>query len=143
MSDRVAVTLRDISGEPVFPLNDQLALSAFDEMAAGVDKHDLPQFLADRDDPLTAFLAASFSLSPFLFDSFRAHPELLLRIEEPFIPQLEGEIETARVAWRDADGKISDNDIMVRLRVSRRRIAFLTALADLAGIIAPKRRPRC
>ncbi|QQM29207.1 bifunctional [glutamine synthetase] adenylyltransferase/[glutamine synthetase]-adenylyl-L-tyrosine phosphorylase [Martelella lutilitoris] len=139
MSDQAAGTLRDMAKEPIFPLNDELAQSAFDEMAAAVEKSGLPAFLADRDDRLTRFLAAAFSLSPFLFDSFRAHPELLSRIDEPFLPQIEADIERARAAWRDGEGKVSDSDIMLRLRQAKRRVAFLTALADLAGMIAPEK----
>ncbi|MBB4121611.1 bifunctional [glutamine synthetase] adenylyltransferase/[glutamine synthetase]-adenylyl-L-tyrosine phosphorylase [Martelella radicis] len=139
MSDQKAGTLRDLAGEPVLPLNEEMCASAFGELSAAVGKHGLPPVLADRDDRLTAFLAAAFSLSPFLFDSFRAHPELLADIEEPFLPQIEDDIAQARAAWRGDGGKVSDSDIMLRLRDAKRRIAFMTALADLAGMIAPGR----
>ncbi|MET3599261.1 bifunctional [glutamine synthetase] adenylyltransferase/[glutamine synthetase]-adenylyl-L-tyrosine phosphorylase [Martelella mangrovi] len=138
MSERAHKTLREFSGKPVFPLNDELFMAARSELSAAAEKHDLPAFLADGEDRLTAFLATAFSLSPFLFDSFRAHPELLEHIDEPFIPQLERITQQARDAWRDPEGKTGDSDIMVRLRTAKRRIAFLTALADLAGMISPE-----
>ncbi|PWE58203.1 bifunctional glutamine-synthetase adenylyltransferase/deadenyltransferase [Metarhizobium album] len=88
-------------------------------------------------DALKDFLAAALSLSPYLRDTVSAHPDLLAAaIEGGIQPQLEAAISDARTAWRpDGDGAVpSEAEVMTRLRIAKRKAAFLTALADLARI---------
>ena len=126
--------LADSAAGRIFALDEAAAREAASELAEAVESHGLPTVLADAEAPLTAFLAAAFTLSPFLHDTFRSRPDLLGQIDEPIGPQIEAEIEKSRTAWIVEGGSQGDSEIMVRLRHAKQRVAFLTALADLGGI---------
>ena len=129
--------LSDFSGTPVYPLSEESRDAALAEIAdVSAKRTDLPSFLSQSSDPLTGFLADAFSLSPFLFDSFRAHPDMLSAIDAPICAQIEALIEETRDAWKSVDaGAVSDAIIMARLRSAKQRVAFLLALADLSGVL--------
>jgi glutamate-ammonia-ligase adenylyltransferase len=61
---------------------------------------------------------------------------LCAAITEPLEPQIETLIAEARDAWLPSDGGTSpsETDVMSRLRIIKRKVAFLVALADLARI---------
>lgn len=127
--------LADFAEGRIFALDDAAAADAAAEIVAAVDEHKLPSVLADPDAPLTRFLAAAFTLSPFLQELFRARPALLRFVDEPIISVIETEIDLARRAWSAEGPSQSDSAIMVKLRRSKQKIAFLTALADLGGLL--------
>lgn len=87
--------------------------------------------------PLREFVTAALTLSPYLRDTANIDPAILaLAISEPLEPQLEALIAEARDCWKPLpDGAVpSESDVMSRLRVIKRRVAFLVALADLARV---------
>ncbi|MDM9629101.1 bifunctional [glutamine synthetase] adenylyltransferase/[glutamine synthetase]-adenylyl-L-tyrosine phosphorylase [Rhizobium sp. S152] len=87
--------------------------------------------------PLREFVTSALTLSPYLRDTANIDPAVLsLAISEPLEPQLEALIADARNCWKpQPDGGIpSESDVMSRLRVIKRRVAFLVALADLARV---------
>jgi hypothetical protein len=87
--------------------------------------------------PLKAFVTAALSLSPYLRDMAMLDPATLaLALEEPIEPLLDGLVADARNAWRgEDDGPLAgEAQVMTRLRVAKRKLSFITALADLARI---------
>ncbi len=87
--------------------------------------------------PLREFVTAALTLSPYLRDTANIDPAILaLAISEPLEPQLEALIAEARDCWKPlSDGAVpGESDVMSRLRVIKRRVAFLVALADLARV---------
>ena len=86
---------------------------------------------------LKEFIIAALTLSPFLRETAVRDPALLVSaIEEPLLPQLQRLVADARSAWKPGeDGQEpSEAQVMTRLRVAKRRVSFLVALADLSRI---------
>ena len=115
--------LADSAAGRIFALDEAAVREAAGELAEAVESHGLPTVLADVGAPLTAFLAAAFTLSPFLHDTFRSRPDLLGGIDQPILPQIEAEIEKARAAWIAEGGSQGDGEIMARLRHAKQRVA--------------------
>ena len=134
--EEISRRLADIGEGRISALGDGEAAGVSRDIADAVAAHNLPAILTDDKAPLAGFLAAAFTLSPFLHDTFRSHPALLADVEKPVLPEIETEIERARTAWITENGPGRDDVIMKRLRDAKRRIAFLTALADLGGILS-------
>ncbi|WP_159952887.1 bifunctional [glutamine synthetase] adenylyltransferase/[glutamine synthetase]-adenylyl-L-tyrosine phosphorylase [Rhizobium sp. 18065] len=86
---------------------------------------------------LKTFLANALTLSPYLRDIANLKPALLAEaISQPLEPLLETAVAEARSAWvPSAEGIVpTEAEVMTRLRNAKRRVSFLTALADLARI---------
>ncbi|MDI7861242.1 bifunctional [glutamine synthetase] adenylyltransferase/[glutamine synthetase]-adenylyl-L-tyrosine phosphorylase [Rhizobiaceae bacterium n13] len=129
--------LDEVAAEVIRPLNQTEAksvLSGFKDIAK--TEPAIAELLAS-DAPLKDFLVAAFTLSPYLRDIANFDPGLLVRaIGGPLEPQLEALIAGARDAWRpgEDDAVPAEAEVMTRLRVAKREIAFLIALADLGRI---------
>ncbi|MET3779177.1 glutamate-ammonia-ligase adenylyltransferase [Rhizobium alvei] len=77
------------------------------------------------------FVIAALSLSPFLRDTARISPALLsLALEGDIRQELQETIISARECWRHA----GEPEVMTALRKAKRKVAFLVAMADLAGL---------
>ncbi|MBP1843774.1 glutamate-ammonia-ligase adenylyltransferase [Rhizobium petrolearium] len=129
-----------VKAEVIRPLN-QAELKA--AMAALKDMGKSEPAVADlltKESPLKDFIAAAFTLSPYLRDTAAVSPTLLATaIGEPLEPALEQLIDSARNSWRPKDGKApSENEVMTTLRNARRGLSFLVALADLARIFSAR-----
>ncbi|WP_454848774.1 bifunctional [glutamine synthetase] adenylyltransferase/[glutamine synthetase]-adenylyl-L-tyrosine phosphorylase [Rhizobium binxianense] len=86
---------------------------------------------------LRDFVAAALTLSPYLREIANIDPAILASaISEPLEPQIEALIAEARDCWKpDGEGVApSESAVMSRLRIVKRKVAFLVALADLARI---------
>ena len=96
--------------------------------------------LLAEDGPLKSFLVSALSLSPFLSETAARSPALLTTaIHEPLEPRLRQIVGRARDCWRPNDGQIpSENEVMTALRVAKRELSFLVALADLARIFTAR-----
>ncbi|KPF41114.1 bifunctional [glutamine synthetase] adenylyltransferase/[glutamine synthetase]-adenylyl-L-tyrosine phosphorylase [Rhizobium sp. AAP43] len=100
--------------------------------------------LADHvgvDGPLRSFLLATFTLSPYLRDIASLQPALLLQaLEAPLEPMLDAAVAEARNAWRPDEAGLNpgEAEVMARLRRAKRKVAFFTALADLARIFTAR-----
>ncbi len=105
-------------------------LARWRRLATTLTEPGLAAFVADAAERQEPLLAAVFGASPFLEECLLAEPDLLRRLGEA------GPDETARQLLQQADGvDLSDRvRFMTGLRRSRRRIALLVALADLAGL---------
>ncbi len=106
----------------------------------GKSEPDVAALLAS-DRPLKDFVAQALSLSPYLRDAAVADEGLLtLAISGPLDATLARLVEDARNCWRpDGDGTVpSEAEVMTRLRVAKRRLSFISALADLARIFVAR-----
>ncbi|GAA3078945.1 bifunctional [glutamine synthetase] adenylyltransferase/[glutamine synthetase]-adenylyl-L-tyrosine phosphorylase [Rhizobium viscosum] len=86
---------------------------------------------------LRDFIAAVLTLSPYLREIANLDPAILASaITDPLEPQIEALIAEARACWKpDSEGSTpGESQVMSRLRIVKRRVAFLVALADLARI---------
>ncbi|MEK1900880.1 MAG: bifunctional [glutamine synthetase] adenylyltransferase/[glutamine synthetase]-adenylyl-L-tyrosine phosphorylase [Rhizobium sp.] len=86
---------------------------------------------------LRDFIAAVLTLSPYLREIANLDPAILASaISDPLEPQIEALIAEARDCWKpDSEGSTpGESQVMTRLRIVKRRVAFLVALADLARI---------
>ncbi len=91
--------------------------------------------------PLKDFIAQAFTLSPYLRDSAVADEGLLtLAISRPIDETLSALVKDARDSWRPDDGgsRPSEADVMTRLRIAKRRLSFIAALADLGRIFVAR-----
>ncbi|TWF56981.1 bifunctional [glutamine synthetase] adenylyltransferase/[glutamine synthetase]-adenylyl-L-tyrosine phosphorylase [Neorhizobium alkalisoli] len=128
-----------VEAETIRPLNQteaKAALAALKEI--GKSEPDIAKILADYP-ALRDFLAAAFSLSPFLRDMATISPKLLAdALADPVETVLSGLIETARNAWRPSDGGAvpSESEVMATLRYAKRAFSLTAALADLARIFS-------
>ncbi|MBW9052942.1 bifunctional [glutamine synthetase] adenylyltransferase/[glutamine synthetase]-adenylyl-L-tyrosine phosphorylase [Rhizobium mesosinicum] len=87
--------------------------------------------------PLRDFIAAVLTLSPYLREIANLDPAILASaISDPLEPQIEALISEARDCWKpDSDGSApGESQVMTRLRIIKRKVAFLIALADLSRI---------
>lgn len=101
---------------------------------------DVAELLAS-DRPLKDFIAYALTLSPYLRDLVVADEGVLsLAISAPLEPTLSRLVDDARNSWRpDADGRIpTEAEVMTRLRIAKRRLSFIAALADLARIFVAR-----
>ncbi len=93
------------------------------------------------DSPLKDFVANAFTLSPYLRDAASADEGLLtLAVSEPVEASLGRLVEQARNCWRPGeDGAIpTEAEVMTTLRVAKRRLSFIAALADLGRIFTAR-----
>ncbi|MES5097511.1 bifunctional [glutamine synthetase] adenylyltransferase/[glutamine synthetase]-adenylyl-L-tyrosine phosphorylase [Agrobacterium sp. BA1120] len=106
----------------------------------GKSEPDVAALLAS-DRPLKDFVAQALSLSPYLRDAAVADEGLLtLAILGPLDATLARLVEDARNCWRpEGEGVVpSEAEVMTRLRVAKRRLSFISALADLARIFVAR-----
>lgn len=129
--------LKDVAEGLLRPLN-QTELKA-----AIVDLQDIGKsepVVADMlkaEGALRDFIAAVLTLSPYLREIANLDPAILASaISDPLEPQIEALISEARDCWQpDDEGNApGEGQVMTRLRIVKRRVAFLVALADLARI---------
>lgn len=134
---RETVRLSEMETCPIRPLSQtevKSVLSDLKDIARG--QPDVATLLG-TEGPLKDFVVAALSLSPYLRDIARVSPELLANaIGGPLLPQLERVIAEVRRAWDPAIHEdASEAAVMTRLRQAKRKLSFLTALADLARLI--------
>jgi glutamate-ammonia-ligase adenylyltransferase len=140
---QTATRLEDVGDGVISPLN-QTELKAANALLKEIGKGEqaVSEKLAARP-ALKAFLAAAFSLSPFLRDIASLSPPLVLAaIDEPVETLLSNRIETARNAWKPSPSgqghTPSETEVMAALRRAKRDFAFILALADLARIFSAR-----
>ncbi len=129
--------LSDIEAGAIRPLNQTEVKSVLSDLKdIARSQPDIADLLAGEG-ALKDFIVAALSLSPYLRDTARVSPELLSSaIGGPLLPQLRQAIAEARGAWDPAlHENASEAAVMARLRQAKRRLSFLTALADLARLI--------
>jgi glutamate-ammonia-ligase adenylyltransferase len=130
-------SLKDVGAGLLKPLSKaELKLVLSDLQQIGTDEPAVAQMLK-TESALGEFVSAALTLSPYLRDVANVDPAILTTaITMPLEPQIEALITEARDAWLPSGGGTSpsETDVMSRLRIIKRRVAFLVALADLARI---------
>ena len=130
--------LRDVPPGRLRPLNQTEVKSALVDLKQIAGVEPAVAALLAGDSTLRDFIVAALTLSPHLRETANLEPSLLVAaIEKPVSPQIEALVQEARRAWLPAESggpSPSEGEVMTRLRVAKRRAAFLIALADLACI---------
>ncbi len=140
MSVTEATRFSDLSNCPIRPLSQTEVKSVLSDLKDWGKEHPTIAKLLGEEGPFKDFIVAAFSLSPYLRDTARIDPRLLVRaLEEPILPAIYAAIARARRAWEPADGEVTEAALMTRLRIAKREVAFFTALADLARIFDARR----
>ncbi len=130
-------SLKDVADGLLKPLSKtELKLALSDLQKIGKTEAAVGELLK-AEGPLRDFITAALTLSPYLRDIANIDPSILCAaIVDPLEPQIETLIAQARDAWRPAGDGVppSEAEVMSRLRIAKRKMAFLVALADLARI---------
>jgi glutamate-ammonia-ligase adenylyltransferase len=130
-------SLKDVADGLLKPLSKtELKLALSDLQKIGKTEAAVGELLK-AEGPLRDFITAALTLSPYLRDIANVDPSILCAaIVDPLEPQIETLIAQARDAWRPATDGVppSEAEVMSRLRIAKRKMAFLVALADLARI---------
>jgi glutamate-ammonia-ligase adenylyltransferase len=133
--------LKDVTEGLLRPLNQtELKAALVDLQEIGRSEPVVADMLK-AEGPLRDFVAAVLTLSPYLREIANLDPAILASaISDPLEPQIEALIAEARDCWKpDNEGSApGEGQVMSRLRIIKRRVAFLTALADLARIFDGK-----
>ena len=145
MSVTDTMCLADLSENPIRALNQTEAKSVLSDLRDWGREHPAIARLLAGENALKDFIVAALTLSPYLRDTARIDPDLLVRaLDAPILPAVETAIAAARTAWKPAekDGAVSEAQLMSRLRVAKREVAFLLALGDLARLFDARRTTR-
>ncbi|MBW9112720.1 bifunctional [glutamine synthetase] adenylyltransferase/[glutamine synthetase]-adenylyl-L-tyrosine phosphorylase [Rhizobium cauense] len=130
-------SLVDVAGGVLKPLNkSELKLAQTDLQKIGKSEPAVAEMLK-ADGALRDFVTAALTLSPYLRDIANIDTAILATaISEPLEPHIEALIADARACWKPmAGGEVpSEAEVMSRLRIIKRKVAFLLALADLARV---------
>ncbi|MBR0556335.1 bifunctional [glutamine synthetase] adenylyltransferase/[glutamine synthetase]-adenylyl-L-tyrosine phosphorylase [Ciceribacter sp. L1K23] len=142
MTDDRETRLEDVPAEVIRPYN-QTELKTVNSLLKDLAKAE-PALaaLVAGDSPLRQFVAAAFTLSPYLRDTARVETKLLAdALSAPLEPVLQTLVASARDAWKPEDGEVvpTEAQVMTRLRVAKRRLSFLVALADLGHLFDARR----
>lgn len=137
MNETTTKRLAEVADGVIRPLNQTEQKSVVSLLKDAAKHQPAIADLLTTEGPLKAFVTAALSLSPYLRDMAMLDPATLaLALEEPIEPLLEGLVADARNAWRgEDDGPLaSEAQVMTRLRTAKRKLSFITALADLARV---------
>ena len=119
------------------PLNkSELKLAQTDLQKIGKSEPAVAEMLK-ADGTLRDFITTALTLSPYLREIANIDTAIVATaISEPLEPRIEAMIAEARSCWKPAaNGEApSEAEVMSRLRIIKRKVAFLVALADLARI---------
>lgn len=129
--------LKDVTEGLLRPLNQTELKSALADLQDIGKSEPAVAEMLKAEGSLRDFIAAVLTLSPYLREIANLDPAILASaISDPLEPQIEALIAEARDCWKpDGEGSTpGESQVMSRLRIVKRRVAFLVALADLARI---------
>ncbi len=129
--------LKDVTEGLLRPLNQTELKSALADLQDIGKSEPAVAEMLKAEGSLRDFIAAVLTLSPYLREIANLDPAILASaISDPLEPQIEALIAEARDCWKpDGEGSApGESQVMSRLRIVKRRVAFLVALADLARI---------
>ncbi len=129
--------LKDVTEGLLRPLNQTELKSALADLQDIGKSEPVVAEMLKAEGALRHFIAAVLTLSPYLREIANLDPAILASaISDPLEPQIEALIAEARDCWKpDGEGSTpGESQVMSRLRIVKRRVAFLVALADLARI---------
>ena len=130
--------LQDLPLAPLRALNQTETKSVLADLKdiAGAEPV-IAALLAEGHSAVRDFVVSVLTLSPHLREMANLDPAMLsAALSEPLEPQIRQLVAAARAAWEPDESGASpaESEVMTRLRVAKRRAAFLIALADLARI---------
>ena len=130
-------SLAEVADGLLKPLNkSELKLAQADLQKIGKSEPAVAEMLTAESN-LRDFITAALTLSPYLREIANIDTAILaVAISEPLEPRIEALIAEARACWRpQGNGELpSEAEVMSRLRIVKRKVAFLVALADLARV---------
>ncbi|SMD10995.1 bifunctional [glutamine synthetase] adenylyltransferase/[glutamine synthetase]-adenylyl-L-tyrosine phosphorylase [Rhizobium sp. RU36D] len=134
MADRQELRLADVGPDVLRPLSQTENKAVLALLKDAGRQHQAIADLLASDTPLKAFVTAALTLSPYLRDVTALDPAILVdAMQEPLVPLLEELVKTARTAWRgETGGTVPEAELMTRLRRTKRKLAYVVAMADLA-----------
>ncbi|MFD1746522.1 bifunctional [glutamine synthetase] adenylyltransferase/[glutamine synthetase]-adenylyl-L-tyrosine phosphorylase [Rhizobium helianthi] len=127
-------SLADLRANPLRPFNQTEAKAAQAALKEIGQQEPLVAEALKEASPLKDFLVAALSLSPFLKESLTIQPSLLAKaLREPLETLLERAVTTARQSWQPGETATpSEAEVMAALRLAKREVSVLLALADLS-----------
>jgi glutamate-ammonia-ligase adenylyltransferase len=132
---RPATLTAFLTASPIEPLSKTAAKEALQTIReAASARGGLKEFVA-AESPVRDFAVAALSLCPYLAEIVRIEPALLeLALLGDIEEQIAAGIEAARQCWRTVseESGSAETALMNRLRLAKRKVSFLLALADLA-----------
>ncbi|MBZ9792805.1 bifunctional [glutamine synthetase] adenylyltransferase/[glutamine synthetase]-adenylyl-L-tyrosine phosphorylase [Rhizobium sp. 3T7] len=130
-------SLAEVADRLLKPLNkSELKLAQADLQKIGKSEPAVAEMLTAESN-LRDFITAALTLSPYLREIANIDTAILaVAISEPLEPRIEALIAEARACWRPGgNGDLpTEAEVMSRLRIVKRKVAFLVALADLARV---------
>ncbi len=133
---RPATLAEFLAANPIDAPSKTAAKEALQALRDAGREHARLKALAASDGALRDFAVAVLSLSPFLAETARIAPSLLdIALFGDIQAEIEVEIQAARACWTAGEeaGTSAETALMNRLRLAKRKVAFLVAFADLAG----------
>ncbi|MCX8998442.1 bifunctional [glutamine synthetase] adenylyltransferase/[glutamine synthetase]-adenylyl-L-tyrosine phosphorylase [Rhizobiaceae bacterium BDR2-2] len=148
MADQVKQTgkeLKDVREGVVRPISQAEARAVTSLLKeAGQREPEIAALMAGES-PLRRFVVAALTLSPYLRDMTAADPKpLAMALSTPLETLVEQGIRDARESWRGVDGgpAPTEGEVMTRLRIAKRRVSYIVALADLARLFSARETTR-
>ncbi len=137
--------LKEVAANTVRPLNQTEAKAAAAVLKDIGKQEPVVAELMAGESPLKHFLLAALTLSPYLRDTAATSPHLVTTsILEPVGATLERVIKQTRGCWKPVDDRSpSENEVMTSLRLAKRELSFLLALADLGRIFTARETTHC
>ena len=132
-----ATLAQTLTANPIAPMNAAAAKAAASLLREAARERPALASVVLSEGPLRDFAISALSLSPYLHDLTRIDPSLLeLALLAPIEMEVGSEISLARAAWRQADegGTSAETHLMNRLRLAKRKVAYLLAFADLSRV---------
>ncbi|MGO4439665.1 bifunctional [glutamine synthetase] adenylyltransferase/[glutamine synthetase]-adenylyl-L-tyrosine phosphorylase [Rhizobium sp. RAF56] len=129
--------LDQVESQLIRPLNQAEVKSVLSDLRDIAKAEPAVAALLESASPLRDFLVNVLTLSPYLRETANYDPSLVAAaIAEPLLPQIERLVTDARNAWAPGENGATptEAEVMSRLRIAKRKAAFLIALADLARI---------
>ncbi|WP_419915019.1 bifunctional [glutamine synthetase] adenylyltransferase/[glutamine synthetase]-adenylyl-L-tyrosine phosphorylase [Hoeflea sp.] len=124
-------------GQPIRSVSTELSQELLNDLRNNAPDHpDLLEFL-DEDTPQRDLLLAAMTLSPYVCELALGRPECVMPVfrSDPEV-LLDGLVEQAKDAWREYP---AEADLMRRLRVLKRRLAFSLAVYDLGRTLETRK----
>jgi [glutamine synthetase] adenylyltransferase / [glutamine synthetase]-adenylyl-L-tyrosine phosphorylase len=131
--------LSDVAADVIRPFNQTELKSATADLKEWMAETPELAPMFDANPDLKSFFLSAMTLSPHLRDTARLEVSFLpAAFSEPLAGMIRSLVDDARGSWKaDEDGALpSEAEIMTRLRVAKRRVAFLLALADLGRVFS-------
>ncbi len=129
------VCLGAVRAGTIIALNRAESRAVLSDLKDMARQHEAIAAMLAGESALRDFVVAALSLSPYLRDTARLAPATLVKaLTQPLRQTLRAVIAEAGKVWIGQDGPATEATVMAGLRMAKRDVAFMVALADLARI---------